>query len=157
MSVKEKIIAETLTTGRERLNVTNKMAEKKKQASQSSANNRVQVTELAKAQSSGKEVSAKSAKATASDEQRKERTKAVSKPVRRETKGPSTLESWLRNNRFGRFMLEAYYELRHKVTWPTFDEARNMTVIVILLSAAVGVVLGLADYGLTQLFLLLTR
>ena len=48
----------------------------------------------------------------------------------------------LRTNRYFRFILDAYYELRHKVTWPSFKEARNMTVVVILISAAVGLVLG---------------
>ncbi len=62
----------------------------------------------------------------------------------------------LRGNRFARFVLDAYYELRHKVTWPTFVEARNMTVIVILLSAAVGAVIAAVDYGLFQLFKLLS-
>ncbi|MBE3557611.1 MAG: preprotein translocase subunit SecE [Ktedonobacteraceae bacterium] len=63
----------------------------------------------------------------------------------------------IRNNRVGRFLLEAYYELRHKVTWPTFEEARNMTIAVILLSAAIGLILIAADYGLSALYQLLTR
>jgi preprotein translocase SecE subunit len=129
------------------------MADKKKQASQGSM--RSQSTQLAKAQSGGKEQSTKSVKATTSDE-RKERAKGEIKLARRETKGSSPLMNWLRNNRVGRFALESYYELRHKVTWPTFEEARNMTFVVIGLSAAVAAVLGLADYGLTQLFLLIS-
>lgn len=137
--------------------MTNKMAEKKKQASQSSASSQAQVTELAKARSGGKEQPTRSAKATTSSERREGAKVASKQPARRETKGPFSLESWLRRNSAGRFVLEAYYELRHKVTWPTFEEARNMTIVVILLSAAVGAVLGLADYGLTQLFLLLGK
>jgi preprotein translocase SecE subunit len=85
----------------------------------------------------------------------RERKVQESKPVRREIKRPS-LQMRLRGNRFARFVLDAYYELRHKVTWPTFVEARNMTVIVILLSAAVGAVIAAVDYGLLQLFKLLT-
>ena len=54
-----------------------------------------------------------------------------------------------------RFVLDAYYELRHKVTWPSFNEARNMTIAVLLLSAAVGAVLGAADFGLQHLYFLL--
>ncbi len=77
-----------------------------------------------------------------------------SKPVRRETKKPSLLMR-MRGNRLARFVLDSYYELRHKVTWPTFIEARNMTVIVVLLSAAVGAVLAAVDYGLFALFKLL--
>jgi preprotein translocase SecE subunit len=61
-----------------------------------------------------------------------------------------------RNNRIVRFVREAYYELRYKVTWPTFIEARNMTFVVIVLSAAIGLFLGLADLGLFQLFRLIT-
>jgi preprotein translocase SecE subunit len=173
----------------ERLNVANKMADKKKQASQGSqVSTRSRATELAKKQGSGKAAGGTGAKEVAradakevkevavgssaavsagasasasakavAREERKERQKAESKPVRRESKGPSTLETRIRNNRIGRFMLEAYYELRHKVTWPTFEEARNMTFVVIGLSVAVGAVLGLADYGLQQLFLLIGK
>jgi preprotein translocase SecE subunit len=61
-----------------------------------------------------------------------------------------------RNNRIVRFVREAYYELRYKVTWPTLEEARNMTFVVIALSAAIGLLLGLADLGLFQLFRLIT-
>lgn len=85
----------------------------------------------------------------------RERKMQESKPVRRETKKPSLLMR-LRGNRFARFVLDSYYELRHKVTWPTFMEARNMTVIVILLSAVVGAVIAAVDYGLFQLFRLLS-
>ena len=62
----------------------------------------------------------------------------------------------LRNARAIKFVLEAYRELRYKVTWPTFQEARNMTIIVILLSAAVSLVLFLADIGLFRLFQLIS-
>src|SRR5579863_18976 len=85
----------------------------------------------------------------------RERKVQESKPVRREIKKPSLLMR-MRGNRFARFVLDAYYELRHKVTWPTFVEARNMTVIVILLSAAVGAVIAAVDYGLFALFKLLS-
>ena len=55
-----------------------------------------------------------------------------------------------------RFVREAYYELRYKVTWPTFTEARNMTIAVIVLSAVIGGILSLADLGLLRLFVLIT-
>ncbi len=55
------------------------------------------------------------------------------------------------------FLLSAWNELRYKVTWPTVSEARNMTITVIALSAAVGLVLGAADLGLQQLFQLIIR
>lgn len=145
---------EAVTTGQERLNVANKMADKKKSAGQSGSQSG-QATGLASRQSSettGQPV--KSVKAMARDKQ-KERPQVESKPARRESKGPS-LDARIRSNRIGRFVMEAYYELRHKVTWPTFVEARNMTAVVIILSAAVGVILWLADTGLTQLFILIS-
>ncbi len=85
--------------------------------------------------------------------ERKEQPKLESKQARRDTKNsPGTIQR-LRNGRVGRFITEAYYELRHKVTWPTFEEARNMTVVVIIISVVIGGILGLFDYGLYNLFL----
>jgi len=55
-----------------------------------------------------------------------------------------------------RFVREAYHELRYKVTWPTFQEARNMTLVVIALSAAIGILLGIVDVGLLKLFQLIS-
>jgi preprotein translocase SecE subunit len=93
--------------------------------------------------------------------ERDERKVQESKPVRREnrsqSKGPSDWQVRLRSNRSIRFVLDAYYELRHKVTWPSFNEARNMTIAVLLLSAAVGALLGLADFGLQHLYVLLVH
>jgi len=104
-----------------------------------------------KAASSAKEP-AKEARAVSRD---RERSKPVAKkPV---VKAPASWRVRLRRYRLIAFMLDAYFELRHKVTWPTAIEARNMTIIVLLLSAAVGVILGLVDLGLYQVFLLLTR
>jgi preprotein translocase SecE subunit len=139
----------TITAGQERLNVANKMADKKKNASRS------QQVAAVKTQSSEKEKEqqqpAKSVKTT-SREERKTQPKQESKPVRRESKSSPTLIARFRNSRLGRFILDAYYELRHKVTWPTWQEARNMTVVVIILSAVIGAILAGVDYGLYQLF-----
>jgi preprotein translocase SecE subunit len=134
------------------------MADKKKNASQEQlvapkpkAGNRNVETEPSKASNrKGETEPSKTVKPAA-----RERKVQESKPVRREIKKPSLLMR-MRGNRFARFVLDAYYELRHKVTWPTFVEARNMTVIVILLSAAVGAAIAAVDYGLLQLFKLLT-
>ena len=68
----------------------------------------------------------------------------------------SSIAAPLRRNRFGRFIIEAYYELRHKVTWPTFIEARNMTFAVVAISVVIGGILALLDMGLFRLFLLVT-
>lgn len=136
------------------------MADKKKSTSRSqTAEPRTRTTERTRAservRSAEQEQPVKSAKA-APRETRREPARRESKPApRRESKGPSGLEARIRRNRVGRFILEAYYELRHKVTWPTFDEAKNMTIMVILLSAVVGAILALADFGLTRLFFLI--
>lgn len=90
--------------------------------------------------------------------ERRETRNESKTPARRERdkgKGKGGIATSWRNNRVGRFIYEAYYELRHKVTWPTPREARNMTVVVIALSAVIGGIIALADYGLHQLFLLI--
>ena len=86
-------------------------------------------------------------------EERKEQPKQESKQAKRSTKGSIGTIQRLRNGRVGRFITEAYYELRHKVTWPTFAEARNMTIVVIIISIVIGGILGLVDFGLYNLFL----
>ncbi|MDQ2715032.1 MAG: preprotein translocase subunit SecE [Chloroflexota bacterium] len=92
-------------------------------------------------------VQAKEVKAVARDSR-------AAPPPRRD-KRPSALAR-LFGTPAGRFVRESYYELRYKVTWPTFIDARNMTFAVIVLSLAVGLLLGLADLGLFQLFKVLT-
>ncbi len=78
-------------------------------------------------------------------------------PAKRETKQQSSgLWKRIRKIRWVTFVFEAYNELRYKVTWPTFQEARNMTIVVILLSAAVSAFLALADLGLFNLFKLIS-
>ena len=141
------------------------MADKKKSASQSAARsqNRKQMADL---KTSGDEKEAnKNVKAVAREqgERKVQEKKQESKAVRRDNKGSSTAKGpsqWqirLRSNRYVRFVLDAYYELRHKVTWPTFNEARNMTFVVLLLSAAIGIFLGVIDYGLQNLYILLVH
>jgi preprotein translocase SecE subunit len=88
------------------------------------------------------------------EQPKKEQVKQEKKPVRRDNRSSSSsLVTWLRSNSVGRFVYEAYYELLHKVTWPTFEQARNMTIAVILISGVIGLLLGLVDLGLYQLFL----
>jgi preprotein translocase SecE subunit len=119
----------TITLDRERLNVANKMADKKKSASQSIA---------AESNVRGSE-------------------KVQSKPTKRESKQSPSFWTRFRNYRMVRFVREAYHELRYKVTWPTFQEARNMTLVVIALSAAIGILLGIVDLGLFKLFQLISQ
>jgi preprotein translocase SecE subunit len=65
--------------------------------------------------------------------------------------------SWtrLRATRLVTFLLEAYREIRYKVTWPTLQEAWNMTLVVLAFSAAVSAVLSVVDAGLLKLFQLI--
>jgi preprotein translocase SecE subunit len=123
------------------------MADKKKNAGQG---------EVVPASARGEEKErSKSTKAVTRE--RDERKVRESKAARSSgSSKQSTTSTRFRNNRIVRFVREAYYELRYKVTWPTFEEARNMTFVVIGLSAAVGLLLGLADLGLFQLFRLIT-
>lgn len=53
-----------------------------------------------------------------------------------------------------RYITETIGELR-KVTWPTRREATNLTVIVLAVTLAVGMYLGLADYIFSRFIALL--
>ena len=61
-----------------------------------------------------------------------------------------------RGRGFGQFLGEVRAELR-KVVWPTRREAFNLTALVIAVSVAMGVMLGLVDYAFSELFRLLLR
>ena len=136
--------------------MANKMADKKKNTRQGSTRSQNQMV-APKARSDEKEQD-KTVKAAAPARERNDRkVQESSGPVRRESKAPSPLQVRIRTNRYFRFIFDAYYELRHKVTWPSFNEARNMTIAVVLISAAVGLVLGAVDLGLYQLFLLISH
>ena len=134
--------------------MANKMAAKKKNASQSQSQTAEQKAR------DGEQEQGKSTKAEARAriERKGSESKTAARP--RETnrsgsKGSSETLTRLRSNRIVRFLFESYYELRYKVTWPTAVEARNMTFVVIALSVAVGLILGLADLALSQLYLLI--
>ena len=51
--------------------------------------------------------------------------------------------------RIRRFIAEAVSELR-KVSWPTFVQTRNLTVLVFVISAAVGTFIGVVDILWTE-------
>lgn len=110
--------------------------------------------EESKAQASEKE--SKSARASSREERQ---SKPANKPVKRDvrtTQASSKKTGGFRNWALVRFVRDSYHELRYKVTWPTFVEARNMTVVVIVLSTIIGLILGLVDQGLLQVFTLIT-
>jgi len=50
-----------------------------------------------------------------------------------------------------RLLGEVYSELR-KVTWPSRQETTRLTTLVIVISAAIGALLGLIDIGFSRLF-----
>ncbi|MFM2105118.1 MAG: SecE/Sec61-gamma subunit of protein translocation complex [Chloroflexota bacterium] len=52
------------------------------------------------------------------------------------------------------FVDEAWSELK-KVSWPTRVQTRNLTILVFVLSAAVGVYVAVFDLGFTELVRLL--
>ncbi len=56
-----------------------------------------------------------------------------------------------RSNPISQFVRESRIELR-KVVWPTREEATRLTLAVIFVSAAVGLVLGGFDYLITWIF-----
>jgi preprotein translocase subunit SecE len=57
--------------------------------------------------------------------------------------------------RIRRFLDEAWSELR-KVTWPTREQTRNLTVLVFVVSAAVGVYITIFDLAFTTVVRVLT-
>ena len=56
--------------------------------------------------------------------------------------------------RIRRFIDEAWSELK-KVTWPTREQTRNLTVLVFVISAAVGVYITIFDVAFSQMLRLL--
>jgi preprotein translocase subunit SecE len=148
------------------------MADKKKNARQTGQSRQTgrasQASQMVEPEAKGVEQEkeqSKPSKAAARERERerervreREREERKEKAPRREAKSSApTLQSNLRKNRIIRYILESYYELRHKVTWPTFEEARNMTIAVIALSVVIGIILGIADFGLLHLYQLIAK
>jgi preprotein translocase subunit SecE len=52
--------------------------------------------------------------------------------------------------RFRRFIDEAWSELK-KVTWPTREHTRNLTVLVFVVSVVIGVYITVLDAAFTEL------
>ncbi|BCL81929.1 preprotein translocase subunit SecE [Ktedonobacteria bacterium brp13] len=123
------------------------MTDRKKNVSRSQA----QATEVRALDSV--QTTDKAVKASARDERREPAKSSSKVAARRETK-PSIFAR-VRKTKVGRFIYDSYYELRYKVTWPTFLEARNMTIAVVLLCAVLGAILSLVDFGLYRLVVLI--
>jgi preprotein translocase subunit SecE len=56
-----------------------------------------------------------------------------------------------KRNRFAGFFVSIWAELK-KVTWPSRQEAVRLSLMVLALCVAIGVVLGLLDWGFSSLF-----
>ena len=57
--------------------------------------------------------------------------------------------------RLRRYLQESWSELK-KVAWPTRDQVRNLTVLVFIVSAAIGVFIAFWDYIFTLVVQLIT-
>ena len=53
-------------------------------------------------------------------------------------------------SRLRRFLDEAYSELK-KVSWPTREQVRNLTVLVFVVSVVVGLYITVLDFGFAQI------
>ena len=52
-------------------------------------------------------------------------------------------------SRIRRFLDEAWSELK-KVSWPTFEQVRNLTILVFVVSAAIGIYITVLDTVFAQ-------
>ncbi len=57
--------------------------------------------------------------------------------------------------RIRRFLTESWSELK-KVSWPTRDQVRNLTVLVFAVSAAIGAFIAACDFVFTEVVRLIT-
>jgi preprotein translocase SecE subunit len=57
--------------------------------------------------------------------------------------------------RLRRYLQESWSELK-KVAWPTRDQVRNLTVLVFIVSAAIGVYIAFWDFVFTEVVRLIT-
>ena len=55
-----------------------------------------------------------------------------------------------KQNAIRRYFNETSGELK-KVSWPTWPEARQLTILVIIVMVVIGLFLGLVDYGANSL------
>ena len=61
-----------------------------------------------------------------------------------------------RENFIARYIRETIGELR-KVSWPTWQEAKNLTIIVLIVIGSMSLLLGMFDILFAYLFSLLVR
>jgi preprotein translocase SecE subunit len=58
--------------------------------------------------------------------------------------------------RIRRYLTESYSEL-NKVTWPTREHVRNLTILVFVISAIFGIYIGFFDTIWRQVFVFITE
>ncbi len=59
-----------------------------------------------------------------------------------------------RPNKIQHYFRETIGELR-KVSWPTWNEAKNLTIVVLIVTFSMSAILGLLDFLFTRLFTLI--
>ena len=59
-----------------------------------------------------------------------------------------------RPNRIQLYIRETVGELR-KVSWPTWNEAKNLTIVVLIVTFSMSAILGFLDFLFTRLFTLI--
>ena len=59
-----------------------------------------------------------------------------------------------RPNRIQMYFRETIGELR-KVSWPTWNEAKNLTIVVVIVTFSMSAILGILDFLFTRLFALI--
>jgi preprotein translocase subunit SecE len=59
-------------------------------------------------------------------------------------------------DRIRRYLAESYSELK-KVTWPTREHVRNLTILVFVISAVFGVYIGFFDIVFQQVIVFITE
>jgi preprotein translocase SecE subunit len=59
-------------------------------------------------------------------------------------------------DRIRRYLTESWSELK-KVTWPTREHVRNLTILVFVVSAVIGVFIGFFDVLWREVFLIITQ
>lgn len=74
---------------------------------------------------------------------------------RREAPRPTVVGAPRRRSRLGRllrpaFVMDIISELQ-KVVWPSRTETRNLTIVVLIVAIAVGVLLGVVDWGFNRI------
>lgn len=51
------------------------------------------------------------------------------------------------------YIKEAYSELAHKVSWPTWSELTNSSVVVLIASIIIALIVGLMDLGFEKIMI----